>query len=346
MMAHASLILFAASLFLALPAMVLALEEPKSAPAAPPARPVALVIHGGAGTLSRAEITPQLEERIRADLAAALRDGYAILSGGGTALDAVEAAVVVLEDSPHFNAGRGSVFTHDERNEMDASIMDGRNRAAGAVAGITVVKNPIRLARAVMESSPHVFLMGKGAEAFAALQRLELVDPGYFRTERRWDELQAELAKERDADKGGSSSKDSLGTVGAVALDRNGDLAAATSTGGMTNKKWGRVGDSPIIGAGVFADNRSCAVSSTGHGEYFIRLSAAQDVAAMMEYAGLPVEEAARRVIHEKLPAMGGDGGLIALDAQGRFSLPFNSAGMYRGWIGPDEQPHVAIWND
>jgi beta-aspartyl-peptidase (threonine type) len=314
-------------------------------------RPLRLVVHGGAGTISRDQMTPELEAQYRADLERALRAGHEVLKRGGTSLDAVETTVRVLEDSPLFNAGKGAVFTHDGRNELDASIMDGATLKAGAVAGVHRVKNPISLARLVMERSAHVLLAGDGAEAFAREQGVELVDPKYFFTERRWKALEDAKKKEAEERKAGkpnarvttiSESDDyKFGTVGAVALDGAGNLAAATSTGGMTNKRYGRVGDSPIVGAGTYANNRTCAVSATGHGEFFIRSVVAYDIAALMEYKGLPLKEAADEVVMNKLVKLGGEGGVIAVDARGNVAMPFNTPGMFRGTI--DEQGRVTV---
>jgi beta-aspartyl-peptidase (threonine type) len=300
-----------------------------------------LVIHGGAGVI-RATLTPEKERAVRADLAAALHAGQAVLAKGGSSLDAVTQAILVLEDSPRFNAGKGAVFTHDGRNELDAAIMDGATLRAGAVAGVARVKNPVLLARAVMDHSPHVMLVGEGAEAFARTVGVALVDPSYFRTEERWQQLQEAL--KADASKQASAPGRAIhyGTVGAVALDKAGHLAAATSTGGMTDKRWGRVGDSPIIGAGTYA-NAHCAVSATGWGEFYIRTVAAHDICARVEYAKESVAQAAKDVVLGRVPALGGDGGVIALDAHGHFAMPFNTDGMYRGWIGADGEAHVAI---
>ncbi|MDQ6802889.1 MAG: isoaspartyl peptidase/L-asparaginase [Acidobacteriota bacterium] len=298
---------------------------------------IMLVMHGGAGTITRASMTPDVEKQYREKLEEALRAGHAILAKGGTSLDAVEASIRILEDSPLFNAGKGAVFTHEGRNELDAAIMDGKNKRAGSVAGVTVVKNPISAARAVMEKSPHVMMAGHGADLFATQVGLEVVDPSYFWTERRWKELQRELQNEQPA----ASHK---GTVGAVALDQAGNLAAGTSTGGTTNKKYGRIGDSPIIGAGTYAENESVAVSCTGVGEYFIRWTAAHDIAALYKYKGMSVEAAGNAVINQKLKDANGEGGAIVLDAKGNFAMPFNSEGMYRGWVGADGVPHVLIY--
>ena len=308
-----------------------------------------LVIHGGAGTITRASMSAELERDYRAKLEEALKTGHAILAKGGSSLDAIEATIRVMEDSPLFNAGKGAVFTHEGRNELDASIMDGRTMGAGSVAGVTIIRNPITAARAVMERSEHVMMVGRGAELFATKMGLEIVDPSYFWTERRWKSLQNELLKEQGqqprAELTAPDDK-KYGTVGAVALDQAGNLAAGTSTGGMTNKKYGRVGDAPIIGAGTYADNNSCAVSATGHGEFFIRWTVAYDIAALMKYRGLSIKDAANEVIHKKLAPVKGEGGVIALDAKGNFAMPFNSEGMYRGWIGSDGVAHVAIYKD
>ena len=307
--------------------------------AASAAPKIMLVMHGGAGTITRASMTPEKEKAYRETLELALRTGQAILMKGGSSVDAVEASIRVLEDSPLFNAGKGAVFTHEGKNELDSSIMRGRDKAAGAVAGVTIIRNPISAARAVMEKSEHVMMVGRGAELFATRMGLEIVDPAYFWTEPRWKALQQELLKEQHPEK-------KFGTVGAVALDKNGDLAAGTSTGGMTNKMYGRVGDSPIIGAGTYAENATCAVSATGHGEYFIRWTVASDIAALMRYKGMSVADAANEVVMHKLVDAKGEGGVIALDAKGNFATPFNSEGMYRGWIGEDGVAHVAIYKD
>jgi beta-aspartyl-peptidase (threonine type) len=316
-----------------------------------PAKAV-LVIHGGAGVMPAQKMTPEREKQYRADLEQALRQGYeAMQREGGTSLDAVEAAIKVMEDSPLFNAGKGAVFTHDGRNELDASIMDGKELRAGAVAAVTCIKNPISAARAVMEKSPHVMLVSRGAELFATQQGLEIVDPAYYWTRERWMDLQRALQKERQSgDRRGShrsdidSNRHYLGTVGAVAVDRQGNLAAGTSTGGMTNKRFGRVGDSPIIGAGTYAENGVCAVSGTGHGEIFIRYAVAHQIIALMKYKKLSVGDAAREVM-EKLPKEEeGVGGLIALDSNGNFAMPFNTEGMYRGYMTADGKIEVAIY--
>jgi beta-aspartyl-peptidase (threonine type) len=294
----------------------------------------AIVVHGGVGTILREHMTPEVEAEYRAMMKTVIDTGAAVLARGGSALDAVEQTIRLMEDSPLFNAGKGAVFTHEGRNELDASIMDGSNLAAGAVAGVTDIRNPITAARAVMEMSQHVLLTGKGASEFATEQGLELVDPAYFRNERRWNELQRVL------------ERDKHGTVGCVALDRNGDLAAGTSTGGMTNKRYNRVGDSPIIGAGTYANNATCAVSATGHGEYFIRYTVAHDISALMEYKGLSLDDAARAVIKNKLASAGGTGGVITVDCEGNISMPFNTEGMYRGYKTSDGNNGVFIFSD
>ena len=303
-----------------------------------------LVIHGGAGVI-RKDLTPEKEKLVRADLEAALDAGYGVLKAGGSSLDAVARAIVVLEDSPRFNAGKGAVFAHDGRNEMDAAIMDGPTLRAGAVAGVHRVKNPILLARAVMEKSPHVMLSVDGAEEFAKTVGIELVDPAYFRTDERWKQLQDALTADKNRQASTLGRAIHYGTVGAVALDAKGRLAAATSTGGMTNKRWGRIGDSPIIGAGTYA-NASCAVSATGWGEFYIRATAAHDICARVAYAKTPVAEAAHEVVMNVIPKLGGDGGVIALDADGNFATPFNTDGMYRGWVDRDGRKHVALLKD
>ncbi len=306
------------------------------------------IIHGGAGVITKGSLTPEREKEFRDKLTEAVLAGYKALQVGKTSLDAVEIAIKILEDSPLFNAGKGAVFTNDGRNELDASIMFGKDQSAGAVAGIRRVKNPIMLARAVMEKSEHVMMIGDGAEKFAAEQKIELVDTKYFWTQHRWDALQKILKEEAEKKKIGQFSKDEpsnrFGTVGAVALDKNGDLAAGTSTGGMTNKKYGRVGDAPIIGAGTYANNETCGVSATGWGEFFIRLSVARDVCAQMEYRALPIQNAADLVIKQKLQKLGGDGGVIAMDRLGNMGVSFNSEGMYRAYINIKGEPVVEIY--
>jgi beta-aspartyl-peptidase (threonine type) len=318
--------------------------------------PFKLVIHGGAGTILKANMTPELEKQYLDKLSEALMAGHKILKDGGPGLDAVEAAIRILEDSPLFNAGKGAVFTNEGVNELDASIMDGATLKAGAVAGVKRIKNPISLARLVMEKSPHVLMAREGAEAFAKQNGVELVDPKYFFTEKRWKELQeAKKAEEQKSNTNkttdrkpnpSKSSEKKFGTVGAVALDKAGNLAAGTSTGGMTNKRFGRVGDSPIIGAGTYANNRTCAVSATGHGEYFIRSVVAYDISALMEYKGLSLKEAADTVVMDKLVKLGGEGGVIAIDKDGNIAMPFNSAGMYRGYVDSGGKVVVEIYKD
>lgn len=302
-----------------------------------------LVIHGGAG-VERRDMTPEIEKASRAALELALRKGYAQLAAGKPALEAVTAAITVLEDDPNFNAGKGAVFTHDGKNELDASLMDGASLKAGAIAGVHRVKNPILLARAVMERSEHVMMAGDGAEIFAKEQGIELVDPSYFRTEKRWEQLQRAL-KEEAAGQAHSDLETAkhFGTVGAVALDAQGHLAAGTSTGGMTNKRYGRIGDSPIIGAGTYA-NAVCAVSGTGWGEFYIRTAAAHDICARVAYLKETPAQAGEAVIDQIIPKLGGDGGAIVLGADGSAAFPFNTEGMFRGWIGADGVPHVAIY--
>jgi len=304
-----------------------------------------LVIHGGAG-VERKDFSAEEERAARAAMTEALRKGHEALLAGKPALDAVTAAITVLENDPTFNAGRGAVFTHDGKNELDASLMDGATLRAGAVAGVHTVKNPILLAQAVMEHSPHVMMVGQGAETFAAEQKIELVDPSYFRTEKRWQQLQRALKEEA----AGQAHVDletakHFGTVGAVALDSQGKLAAGTSTGGMTNKRYGRVGDSPIIGAGTYASDQ-CAVSGTGWGEFYIRLAAAHEICSRMKYLQETPAQAGEEVIVKRVPELGGDGGAIVLSADGKAATPFNTEGMYRGWIGADGVPHVAIFAD
>ena len=304
-----------------------------------------LAIHGGSGVIRR-DMDPAKEKQVRASLARALQAGYAELKAGKPALDGVCAALTVLEDDPNFNAGKGAVFTHDGRNELDAAIMDGNTLRAGAVAGVHRVKNPILLARAVLEKSQHVMLVGEGAEAFAREAGVALVDPSYFRTEQRWQQLQKALKEDREGKPHSDvETAKHFGTVGAVALDAQGHLAAGTSTGGMTDKRWGRVGDSPIIGAGTYA-NADCAVSGTGWGEFYIRAVAAHAICMRVSLMHVPLERAAAEVINQEIPAMGGNGGAIALDAKGNIAMPFNTDGMYRGWIGSDGVPHVAIYDD
>jgi len=299
-----------------------------------------LLIHGGAGVIGR-DISPEVEQAIRLALRGALACGHARLQAGDSALEAVCAAVMALEDAPQFNAGRGAVFTHDGSIELDAAVMDGATLRAGAIAGVRGVRNPVLLARAVMEHSPHVMLIGEGAQAFARERNIPFAPPEYFHTEERWRQLQDALAPAAE----GEPAQDYFGTVGAVALGIRGDLAAATSTGGMTAKRWGRVGDSPLIGAGTYA-NAHCAVSCTGHGEFYIRTCAAHAVCTRVSELRQPVAQAAEQVIDRTIPALGGSGGAIALCADGTFAMPFNTEGMYRGWIDAGGDCHVRIWRD
>jgi L-asparaginase / beta-aspartyl-peptidase len=294
----------------------------------------AIVIHGGAGVITREKMTPELDKEFRSALNEAMNTGRKILIEGGTALEAVEKTINVMEDNPLFNAGKGAVFTHDGKNELDAAIMDGSTLAAGAVAGVTDIKNPVTAARYVMTKSEHVMLAGAGASQFAKEQGLEIVDPSYFYTEKRYSELQEILKKEK------------YGTVGCCALDRNGNLAAGTSTGGMTNKKYNRIGDAPIIGAGTYANNKTCAVSATGHGEFFIRWTVAHDISALMEYKGLSLKEASELVVNDKLVKAGGSGGVICVDKSGNISMPFNSEGMFRGFATADGKEGIFIYKD
>ncbi|EID76605.1 isoaspartyl peptidase/L-asparaginase family protein [Imtechella halotolerans] len=313
-----------------------------------------IVIHGGAGTILKKNMTPELEAEYKKVLEEAIRTGHEILKNGGSSLDAVEKTINVMEDSPLFNAGKGAVFTNDGKNELDASIMDGKTLNAGAVASVTTVKNPINLARAIMEKSEHVMLVKEGAEFFAKQNGIALVDPSYFYTENRMKSLLK--AKEREKieldhdDKTSfydSTIKDSkFGTVGCVALDMYGNLAAGTSTGGMTNKKWGRVGDAPIIGAGTYANNNTCAVSATGWGEYFIRSVVAYDISALMEYKGLSLQQAAQEVIQNKVTKLGGDGGIVAIDKEGNISMEFNTAGMYRAHMNKEGKLRIGIYKE
>jgi L-asparaginase / beta-aspartyl-peptidase len=300
-----------------------------------------LAIHGGAGTLPRAEMSGEMERKYRSGLAAALDAGYAVLQRGGTSLDAVTRTVTVLEDNPLFNAGLGAVFTLEGRNELDAAIMDGRSLKAGAVCGVTHIRNPIELARTVMEHSEYVMLSGAGAEEFALTRGIALVPRSYFYTPERWRQLE----RIRSGDAGLSALTIShVGTVGAVALDGAGRLAAATSTGGMTGKRYNRIGDSPIIGAGTYADDRSCAVSATGHGEVFIRAAVAHDICSRMRFGGRTLSTAVREVVLEELPALRGEGGVIAIDRHGEISMEFNSEGMFRASRRAGEEAQIAIY--
>lgn len=293
-----------------------------------------IVIHGGAGTIDRSSLSKTDEIAIRNALEHALDVGYSVLSNGGSALDAVEATIIALEDAPQFNAGKGAVMTREGTHELDASIMDGRNKNAGAVAAVKTIRNPIRAARAVMENSPHVMLTGEGAEIFAKQQKLEVVKNSYFTTpeiKKRWQESNAEGNKSQ------TSHFSKFGTVGCVALDANGNIAAGTSTGGMMNKKYGRIGDSPIIGAGTYADNSTCGISCTGHGEYFIRTGVAKEISDQMKFGNKNLREAVNYTLHNSLEKMGGTGGIIAIDKEGNFELVFNTSGMYRGYRTKDK---------
>lgn len=297
-----------------------------------------IILHGGAGTILKENMSDSLENAYKIVLEKAIRTGHSILENGGTSLEAVTETIKILEDSPLFNAGKGAVFTYDETHELDASIMDGATLNAGAVAGVKHIKNPIELALKVMNDSPHVMLFGEGAEAFAQTQGVELVDPSYFYTESRFKALQNIKKKEQEDSK--------FGTVGAAALDKQGNLASGTSTGGMTNKRWNRIGDSPIIGAGTYANNATCAVSSTGWGEFFIRGVVAYDISALMEYKGLSLDAAAEEVIMKKIPAMGGDGGIIAIDKEGNMVAKFNTEGMYRASMDAAGELIIKIYKE
>ncbi|WP_262296755.1 isoaspartyl peptidase/L-asparaginase family protein [Microvirga sesbaniae] len=312
---------------------------------APTQNDFALAVHGGAGTILRSKMTPEREAAYHAGLRRALNAGRVVLADGGSALDAVSAAVMALEDEPLFNAGRGAVYTSAGKQEMDAAVMDGRDRAAGAVAGICGPRNPILAARAVMEHSGHVILIGESAMEFCRRQGLPFEELSYFHTEQRWNALQETLAMRHSGTDDHDESR-KHGTVGAVARDRNGNLAAATSTGGMTAKSPGRVGDSPVIGAGTWADNETCAVSATGHGEIFIRYAAAHEIASRMRYADQSLEEASRAVVIDMLAPAGGSGGIIAVDRAGNLSLPFNCSGMYRGIVRGDGKLLTAIYDE
>lgn len=330
----------------------------------------ALVVHGGAGVIEKKDLSPEQDKAYREAMTRVANTGADVLKKGGTALDAIEAAIRLLEDDPLFNAGRGAVFTAEGRNELDCSVMDGSNLMAGSVAGVTTTRHPISLARAVMEKSPHVMLMGKGADEFARTQNLEQVDPAFFYTERRWLGLERELKRQglpipakpagakpgamaelvHDEDGGRNADlidlKKKFGTVGVVALDSHGNVAAGTSTGGTTAKRWGRVGDAPIIGAGTYASNQSCAVSATGTGEYFIRLTVARKICALVEYKGLSLKAAADEVIQKDLTALKGDGGVIAVAPNGDMAWSFNTSGMYRAKIADGQPLTVGIYKD
>ncbi len=309
--------------------------------------PYAIVIHGGAGTILKKNMTPEKEKAYLDAMENALSIGEDVLKNGGKSIDAVEQVIRFMEDSPLFNAGKGAVFTNEGKNEMDASIMVGSDQNAGAVGGVTNIKHPISAARAVLEKSEHVMMVGKGAEQFSEKNGVETIDPKYFKTERRWNSLQRILKSEKDEAE--LSEDDDIdkkhGTVGCVALDANGDIVAGTSTGGMTNKKYNRIGDSPIIGAGTYADNATCGVSSTGHGEYFIRYTVARDIAALMEYGGKTLDQAAEQIINSKLVEKGGTGGVVCLDREGNIAMPFNTPGMYRAYAKPNERV-IKIYKD
>ncbi len=322
----------------------------------------AIVLHGGAGVIERASMSPQMEAAYRAALARAIEAGAQVLDRGGSSMDAVETAILMMEDDPLFNAGRGAVFAADGKNEMDAAIMDGATLRAGAVADVTRTRHPISLARAVMEKSPHVFLAGPGADAFSVYAGLEQVDPSFFFTERRWQSLVMQLQKEglpipprpvgappapaAPVAEIEAPTVHEYGTVGVVALDRQGNIAAGTSTGGTQAKRWGRIGDSPIIGAGTYASNQSCAVSATGTGEYFIRLTVARTVCALVQYKGYRLQQAADEVIHKELAALDGDGGVIAIAPDGQMAWSFNTPGMFRARLAEGGKVEVGIYND
>jgi beta-aspartyl-peptidase (threonine type) len=322
-----------------------------------PTPKVIFAVHGGAGVIARDKLTPEVERDVRDNLDKALDAGYAVLKRGGSGLDAVEAAIRLMEDAPVFNAGRGAAFTRDRTIELDASIMEGKNRKAGAVAAVARIKNPILAARGVMERSPHVMLIGPGAEKFAEEIGLKMETPDYFKTPSRLNALEDKLRNERqqapsDTDKRDAGSQASLeehhryGTVGAVALDADGNLAAGTSTGGISGKRAGRVGDSPIIGAGTYADNSACAISATGDGEYFIRTSCARTIAALVQYKGLSLADAGRAVLFDQIKPLGGNGGVIILNAKGELAFSFTTQGMYRAYVTADGQKKVLIYDD
>lgn len=313
-------------------------------------QPIAIVLHGGAGAIRKENMPDTLEAKYKTILNEAIAAGYTILEEGGDAIDAVTSVIQLLEDSPLFNAGKGAVFTHEETHEMDAAIMSGENLNAGAVAGVQHIKNPILLAREVMLHSEHVMLSGTGAEAFAFQRGFDKIDASYFSVQNRLESLKkvkaraSEKAQNKSTFYDASIKNDKFGTVGCVALDQKGNIVAGTSTGGMTNKRWGRIGDSPIIGAGTYANNNTCGVSSTGWGEYFIRGVVAYDISAMMEYGSSSLSEASSKVINEKLPALGGDGGIVALDKNGNICMEFNTDGMYRAAINGAGEKEVAIY--
>lgn len=317
-----------------------------------PAENFGIVLHGGAGTILKENVGDSLENAYKSKLEEAIRAGYDILENNGDALDAVTATINILEDSPLFNSARGAVFTHEGRNELDASIMDGSNLNAGAVAGVQHIKNPINLARDVMDKSPHVMLYGPGAEEFAQSLGYEMMDTTYFYTQHQYDVLQHVLKREKESDSKKVSAVDPVlndykfGTVGCAALDKNGNLAAGTSTGGMTNKRWNRIGDSPVIGAGTYANNATAAISATGWGEFFIRTSATHDISALMEYKGLSLKEAAEEVIQKKIPDLGGDGGIIAIDKNGGIVMEFNTEGMFRASLNSKNELVIGLYKE
>jgi len=334
-------------LIIALPLMVATAMTQAQTHAGEPGLPIAIAIHAGSGTINKGDFSEDKEREIRETLDRAVRAGHEILTAGGTSLDAVTRAITILEDSPHFNAARGAVFNSEGKNELDASIMDGSDLNAGAVAAVHNVRNPVLLARKVMTDSVHVMLMGAGAEQFARDHDIVFEDDEYFFTQYRWQQLQKAKASENGETTFLSETPGQLfSTVGAVALDSRGNLAAGTSTGGMTNKRWGRVGDSPIIGAGTYADNKSCAVSATGHGEYFIRATVARDICARVQYTDVSLAKAADQVVNKELAEMGGSGGIIALDPQGNIALTFNTPGMYRASVDTEGKVYVAIYKD
>ncbi|MEL6676958.1 MAG: isoaspartyl peptidase/L-asparaginase [Bacteroidota bacterium] len=337
---------FTPYLFLLLLAGCVGLSKEQEAP-----RPeYVMAIHGGAGTISKDLMTPELETAYRSALQAALDKGESILKAGGSSADAVEATIHILEESPLFNAGKGAVFTHEETVELDASFMDGATLNAGAVAGVKTLRHPISAARLVMDSSVHVMMAGTGADAFGEKMGLEIVENDFFYTDRRLKQVQDRKQAEMEGLQSMLNPREPVlkkyGTVGCVALDKNGNLAAGTSTGGMTNKRYGRVGDAPIIGAGTYANNASCAISCTGHGEYFIRNVVAHDVAARMMYKGLSLEQAAGEVIYDMLPPQGGTGGLVAVDKDGNVALPFNTPGMFRGFVKSTGETGIDIYKE
>lgn len=328
-------------------------SEPKTAPKNTTSQSTkatfSIIIHGGAGNIRPDNLSKEKEIEYRKKLEEAIKVGHDILKNGGSSLDAVQKTINILEDSPLFNAGKGAVFTHEGHNEHDASIMDGKTLNAGASAGTRTVKNPINLARTVMEKSPHVILSGKGAETFAKEQGLNIVNPKYFSTEKALKSLERVKASEKNkmASFFNTDLQDSkFGTVGCAALDKHGNLASGTSTGGMTNKRWGRIGDSPIIGAGTYANNNTCAISCTGWGEFFIRGMVAHDISTLMAYKGLSLKEASRLVIHKKLKDLGGNGGIIAVDKNGNFAMEFNTQGMFRATMNDKGELYIGMFKN